>query len=257
MDRIEHKITLGLHAMSSSVSLNLNQGETAARIIASFTEYGMPYEIADDCYAVFSGKKPDGYILFNKCTIEGNTVIYDITYQTVAAVGNVAAQIRLYGAGGKLICSPDFTLVVDANTVEDDEVVEASGNEITALTELLTELQALKQELEDLIGDGGSSDDGSGSGSSSGSSVTLGEVTLLAANWVGDEDPYSQVVEIDGVTATSQVDLKPSVEQLAIFHDKDLAFVTENEDGVVTVYAIGQKPENDYTMQVSITEVSV
>lgn len=83
------------------------------------------------------------------------------------------------------------------------------------------------------------------------------EITLTAAGWVGTESPYSQVVTIPGVTENSQVDLKPSAEQLAIFHDKDLAFVTENEDGVVTVYAIGQKPENDYTIQVTITEVEV
>lgn len=90
-----------------------------------------------------------------------------------------------------------------------------------------------------------------------GSSVVLGEVTLRAANWVGAGSPYSQVVQIAGVTEYSQVDLKPSVEQLAIFHEKDLAFVTENENGVVTVYAIGDRPTNDYTMQVSITEVNL
>lgn len=85
----------------------------------------------------------------------------------------------------------------------------------------------------------------------------IGEVTLASAGWIGAASPYSQVVSIDGVTANSQVDLTPSVEQLAIFHEKDLAFVTENEDGVVTVYAIGQKPENDYTIQVTITEVAI
>ena len=82
-------------------------------------------------------------------------------------------------------------------------------------------------------------------------------VDLLSANWVGDASPYSQVVTIDGVTEFSQVDLTPSIEQLVIFHDKDLAFVTENDDGVVTVYAIGQKPLDDYVMQVTLTEVSV
>lgn len=82
-------------------------------------------------------------------------------------------------------------------------------------------------------------------------------VDLLAANWVGDKSPYSQVVEIDGVTENSQVDLTPSIEQLVIFYEKDLGFVTENEDGIVTVYALGQKPENDYTIQVTITEVDV
>lgn len=89
------------------------------------------------------------------------------------------------------------------------------------------------------------------------STARIAYVDLLSANWVGDASPYSQVVTIDGVTEFSQVDLTPSIEQLVVFYEKDLGFVTENEDGVVTVYAIGQKPENDYTIQVTITEVDI
>jgi len=85
----------------------------------------------------------------------------------------------------------------------------------------------------------------------------IADVNLLSSNWVGSASPYSQVVAIDGVTENSQVDLTPSIEQLVIFYEKDLGFVTENEGGIVTVYAIGQKPENDYTIQVTITEVDV
>ena len=85
----------------------------------------------------------------------------------------------------------------------------------------------------------------------------IGEVTLRASAWAGSGNLWSQVVSVDGVTVNSQVDLTPSVEQLVIFYEKDLTFVTENENGVVTVYAIGQKPTNDYTIQVTITEVSV
>ena len=88
-----------------------------------------------------------------------------------------------------------------------------------------------------------------------GSAAWLSTVTLLASAWKGSDSLYSQVVTIPGITEYSKVDLLPSVEQLAIFHNKDVAFATENEDGVVTVYAIGDKPTNDYTMQVSITEV--
>lgn len=80
-------------------------------------------------------------------------------------------------------------------------------------------------------------------------------INLLSANWVGEGTTYSQVVDIEGITANSQVDLTPSVEQLVIFYEKDLTFVTENENGVVTVYVIGQKPANDYTIQATITEV--
>jgi hypothetical protein len=87
--------------------------------------------------------------------------------------------------------------------------------------------------------------------------ATIGTVSLPAANWVGEGNLFSQVVQVYGTTPNSQVDLTPSVEQLAAFHDKDLAFVTENEDGVITVYAIGQKPTSDYMIQVTITEVSV
>lgn len=90
-----------------------------------------------------------------------------------------------------------------------------------------------------------------------GTTVTIGDVTLLASKWKGSASPYSQVVEIAGVTENSQVDLTPSIAQLAIFHDKDLAFVTENANGIVTVYALGDKPSNDYTIQVTITEVYV
>ena len=87
--------------------------------------------------------------------------------------------------------------------------------------------------------------------------ISIDVVELPSEKWVGGDNLYSQVVTINGVTENSQVDLTPSVEQLVIFYEKDLTFVTENEDGIVTVYAIGQKPENDYTIQVTITEVSI
>lgn len=80
-------------------------------------------------------------------------------------------------------------------------------------------------------------------------------VELPASGWQGDVSPYRQEVTVPGATENSQVDLTPSVDQLTVFHNKDLAFVAENDGGTITVYAVGQKPENDYTIQVTITEV--
>lgn len=91
----------------------------------------------------------------------------------------------------------------------------------------------------------------------SGTAIRLVDVTLFASAWVGEESPYSQVVVIEGTTEYSLVDLQPSVEQLEIFHEKDLAFTTENEDGIVTVYAIGDKPTMDYIVQATVTEVRI
>ena len=85
--------------------------------------------------------------------------------------------------------------------------------------------------------------------------AAIAHITLYAAKWQGAASPYSQVITVDGITEYSKVDINPSVEQLAVFHQKDIALVAENEDGVVTVYCIGQKPTADYTMQITITEV--
>lgn len=85
--------------------------------------------------------------------------------------------------------------------------------------------------------------------------VPATSVTLLANAWVGDGDRYSQVVEVPGVTDHTKVDLQPTSAQLEEFHYKVLAFVAENDGGAVTVYSIGDKPENDHTIQVTKTEV--
>jgi hypothetical protein len=80
-------------------------------------------------------------------------------------------------------------------------------------------------------------------------------ISLYASKWLENDGKYSQSVSIANVTPYSKIDLQPSVEQLAVFYEKDIAFVTENIDGVVTVFCIGQKPANDYVVQASITEV--
>ncbi len=84
-------------------------------------------------------------------------------------------------------------------------------------------------------------------------------VTIYPDKWVkADDDRFYQVVSVDNATATpnSKIDLQPSSEQLAIFHEKDLAFVAENEDGVVSVFCVGQIPTNEYTIQITLTEVT-
>lgn len=92
-------------------------------------------------------------------------------------------------------------------------------------------------------------------------------VALLSDSWVQTVDDdgnivansWNQVV-LQGnadITEHSKVDLQPSAEQLTIFHEKDLTFVTENEGGVVTVFCVGKVPTNDYLVQATITEVAV
>lgn len=74
------------------------------------------------------------------------------------------------------------------------------------------------------------------------------------------EDRFVQEVtaQLTGkITPNSMIDLQPTPEMLCIFHEKDVAFTTVNEDGRIYVYAIGTMPQNTYEkIQVTITEVN-
>jgi hypothetical protein len=82
-------------------------------------------------------------------------------------------------------------------------------------------------------------------------------ITLSANAWTGDSNPWSQVVTMNGVTVNSKIDLHPTALQIIELQNSDIALMAENDDGVVTVYALGDKPTVDYTIQALITEVAV
>lgn len=85
----------------------------------------------------------------------------------------------------------------------------------------------------------------------------LTSVSILASNWAGESNPWSQVVTINGVTENSKIDLQPTASQIIQLQDNDIALMAENNGGVVTIYALGSKPATDYTMQALIMEVVV
>ena len=83
------------------------------------------------------------------------------------------------------------------------------------------------------------------------------EVFDGSGNVVGKR--YGQLVNVNNavITPNSKVDLQITSEQMVVFHKKDLAFVAENDDGVVTIYCIGSIPQNNYVIQAIVTEVVV
>lgn len=277
-----YKVSLNIQDHSSQVLLRAKKGDTGRMLIVTLTDGRNPYSIAEGCRAVFVAKKADGKPLYNKCTIAGNVIVYEFTPQTVAAAGMVECEIKLYGAEDKVLTSARFALLVMDTVYNEDEELE-SKDEVTALTALVSDVIELIEDVEYKVASGAFRGDpgvyilakgetlddapadakvvidpyGEGSDAFVASPDSITMISLPASAWVGSGNLFSQVVDVPGATENSQVDLTPSVEQLAIFYDKSLALVAENEDGVVTVYAIGQKPENDYTIQATITEVRV
>ena len=88
-----------------------------------------------------------------------------------------------------------------------------------------------------------------------GGAVKLTEVTLPAANWKGAVSPFSQTVAVEGISTGSRIDLLPSAAQLELLRAGGTALLAGNEEGTVTVYALGTKPTADMTVAATILEV--
>ena len=137
-----YRVSLDIQRTQSQVSLHIKQGDSSRKVFISLCEGGNPYQIEEDCYAVFSAKKPDKTKIENRCIIEDNTIIYDVTEQTTAVIGKLDCEVKLYGEDSKLLLSPSLTIVVEPRAVGDDLI--ESSSEYSALTELYsTTLEAI------------------------------------------------------------------------------------------------------------------
>ena len=146
------KISLDIHSPSSGEVVNAKRGDTGRRVRISLVDGGVPYVISDECYAVFTAKKPDGNVLYNHCTIENNIITYEITEQTTAVEGRVNCEILLYGADDKLITSPKFTILVYGTVYKVGDEIQ-SEDEIDALTHLISVATSTIHEGNELIED--------------------------------------------------------------------------------------------------------
>lgn len=142
-----YKIALDIHDHGSSVSLKAKRGDTGRLLYITLMDGRNPYAITNECRAVFTAKKADGNILFNECSVIGNIITYAFTPQTTSAVGKAECEIKLYGAGNKLITSARFTLIVEDTVYNEGDEVE-SEKEVSALTALVSEATTLIYNVE-------------------------------------------------------------------------------------------------------------
>jgi hypothetical protein len=95
-------------------------------------------------------------------------------------------------------------------------------------------------------------------GSSGGADVPkLTSITMLANAWTGENSPYSQVVACNGVNENSKLDLQPTPMQIVDLQDAEISLMLTNDQGLITAWAIGDKPQTDLVMSVLITEVEL
>ena len=148
-----YKISLDIHDHGSNVSLKAKKGDTGRLLEITLMDGRKPYVITKDCYAVLAAKKADGNVLFNRCSITGNTISYEFTPQTTSAVGKADCEIKLYGADDKLLTSARFTLLVEDTVYNEGDEIE-SEKEVSALTALISDATTLISDVEDKLNSG-------------------------------------------------------------------------------------------------------
>ena len=148
-----YKISLDIHDHGSHVSLKAKKGDTGRLLYINLMDGRKPYNITKDCRAVFTAKKADGNILYNNCSIIGNTISYAFTPQTTAVVGKVECEIKLYGAENKLLTTARFSIMVEDTVYNEGDEVE-SEKEVSALTALMSEATTLIHNVENKLASG-------------------------------------------------------------------------------------------------------
>lgn len=146
MDFFTYRISLDMNESTSQSFLNVRKSDSARKLLFTLSDNGKAYQIGSGCTAVFRAKKPDGTILYNNCSINGNVIEYEITNQTISAEGIVECEVTLYGDDGRQITSPRFNIVVNDTIYADDEV--ESQNEFTQLTQAILGANNLNIDVE-------------------------------------------------------------------------------------------------------------
>lgn len=86
--------------------------------------------------------------------------------------------------------------------------------------------------------------------------VSAETVSLLADSWSGDTSPYSQVVEMTTVDATSLVNCCPSSTVMLQAVNEGYMITVAQSEGSVIFYAIGNKPASDVQLQCAVYKVT-
>ena len=160
MNVLDYRVSLDMFDTLSQITIKAKKGDSACKIHISLTKHGKIYNIGEGCYATFAAKKSDGNFIYDRCTIENNTIVYDFlssvdekgVCQVSACEGIVECEVTLYKADSEQLTSPRFTLFIDGTVYNGEDI--ASSSEANALKELINEVNATIDEIETKLENG-------------------------------------------------------------------------------------------------------
>ena len=163
MKRSCYNITLDIREGQSACLPEMKQTDTHRRLCIRLTDGGDPYPVTPDCYPVFTAKKPDGTVIYNRCTLEDGAVIYDVTPQTTSAPGLLSCELWLLAydtpptpeedgtlpeEGAQVLTSAAFGIRIHPAVYNENEALSSEG-EVSALSALVVEARQTVDALKD------------------------------------------------------------------------------------------------------------
>ena len=160
MNVLKYRVSLDMFDTHSQTTIKAKKSDSACQIHITLSEKGKIYNIGEGCSATFNARKSDGNFIYDNCTIENNTIVYDFTSsvdengvcQVSACEGIVECEVTLYSADGKQLTSPRFTLFVDETVYNGEEI--ASTPQSDFFKEIVAEAVRTKQDFFALVSQG-------------------------------------------------------------------------------------------------------
>lgn len=137
---------------SSAVVIRAKQYDKLSRYInITFTNCGEPLTItADNCKALVKVITPDNRAIQDICTIANGIVTVELTDSILSYPGVAYMDVNLYSkeTSGGLLTSMTIKLVIEQSVYDDDREIKQSGDEFSALTNLISEVTTLEGSVE-------------------------------------------------------------------------------------------------------------
>lgn len=147
MNVLKYRVSLDMFDTLSQITIKAKKCDSACQIHITLTKNGEIYHIGEGCHATFNAKKSDGNFIYDNCTIENNTIVYDFSSsidengvcQVSAYEGIVDCEVTLYNADNSQLTSPRFTLFIDGTVYNGEEIISSSGSDV--IKDLIKEVE--------------------------------------------------------------------------------------------------------------------
>lgn len=155
MSIIENKFTkdLSLDIYSSDLQvITAQQGDKKSRFVKiSIFANGEPMQFVSGISAVLKGHRADGQIIYDKCIIDNNCIIVELTETILCVPGDCVFNIGFYGQDNSLLSTVPFKVHISKNPYDENEIIATPI--FSALTDALNKVNKALEDVKKAISD--------------------------------------------------------------------------------------------------------